>query len=156
MNSIRILFSITVNLSWPLFQLDVKNAFLYEDLQEEVYIEQPPGYVTQGKNKVSQKGHLWSQTEPRAWFEKFNITISGIGFHGFHSDHSVFVLHIKFGIVILAVYIDDILLTGSDSAGLLETKEYLKRYFVTKDIERSKYFPVIEVAHQKHSILLSQ
>jgi len=76
-------------------------------------------------------------------------------FTGFNQI-TVFVLHIKFGIVILAVYIDDILLTGSDSAGLLETKEYLKRYFVTKDIERSKYFPVIEVAHQKHSILLSQ
>ena len=39
MNSIRILFSIAVNLSWPLFQLDVKNAFLYEDLQEEVYMK---------------------------------------------------------------------------------------------------------------------
>jgi len=43
MNSIRILFSIVVNLSWPLFQLDVKNAFLNGDLQEEVYIEKPPG-----------------------------------------------------------------------------------------------------------------
>jgi len=52
MNSIRILFSFAVNLSWPLFQLDVKNAFLYEDLQEEVYIEQPPGYVAQGETKV--------------------------------------------------------------------------------------------------------
>jgi len=39
MNSIRIIFSIIVNLSWPLCQLDVKNAFLYGDLQKEVYIE---------------------------------------------------------------------------------------------------------------------
>jgi len=39
MNSIRILFSIDVNLSCPLFQMDVKNAFLYGDLQEEVYME---------------------------------------------------------------------------------------------------------------------
>ena len=54
------------------------------------------------------------------------------------------------------VYVDDILLTGSDSGGLLETKEYLKRYFVTKNMRRRIYFLGIEIAHQKHSILLSQ
>ena len=50
MKSIRILFSVAINLSWPLIQMDVKNAFLYGYLQEEVYMEQPPGYVAQGKN----------------------------------------------------------------------------------------------------------
>jgi len=59
MNSISILFSITVNLSWPLCQLDVKNAFLYGDLQEEVYIEQPPDYVAQSqKFVVSRKQYM--------------------------------------------------------------------------------------------------
>ena len=37
---------ITINLSWPLFQMDVKSAFLYGDLQEEVCMEQPPSYIT--------------------------------------------------------------------------------------------------------------
>jgi len=50
--NIRIIFSVVVNLSWPLCQLDVKNVFLYGDLQEEVYMEQPPCYVSQGANKV--------------------------------------------------------------------------------------------------------
>jgi len=70
-------------------------------------------------------------------------------------DHSVFVRRTKSVIVVLTVYIDDILLTGSDSAGLLETKKYLKRHFVTKDMGRPKYFLRIEIVHQKHSILLS-
>ena len=52
MNSIRILFSFAINLSWPLFQLDVKNAFLYGDLQEKIYMEQPPDYVAQRETKV--------------------------------------------------------------------------------------------------------
>ena len=48
LNSIRILFSIAVNLSWPLFKLDVNNAFLFGDLNE-VYMEQPSSYVIQGE-----------------------------------------------------------------------------------------------------------
>jgi len=52
LNSIRTLFSIVVNMSWLLFQLDVKNVFLYGDLKEEVYMEQPSGYLAQGENRV--------------------------------------------------------------------------------------------------------
>ena len=48
------------------------------------------------------------------------------------------------------------MLIGNDSAGLLETKQYLKRHFVTKDMGKHKYFLRIEIAHKKHSILLSQ
>ena len=54
------------------------------------------------------------------------------------------------------MYAYDILLTGSDLGGLLETKECLKRYFMTKDMRRPKYFLGIKLAHQKHSVLLSQ
>ena len=62
LNSIRILLSLIVNLSWPLFQLDVKNVFLYGDLQE-VYMEQPSGYVAQGKNKVCRLRQYMTQAE---------------------------------------------------------------------------------------------
>jgi hypothetical protein len=47
-SSVRVLISLAANLDWPLFQLDVKNAFLHGDLHEEVYMEQPPGFVAQG------------------------------------------------------------------------------------------------------------
>ena len=59
MNSIRIMFSIDVNMSWPLFQLDVKNAFLYGDLQEKVYMEQPPGYIAQRGTKVNHLKNIY-------------------------------------------------------------------------------------------------
>ena len=91
----------------------------------------------------------------RAWFKKYNITISGIDFHRCYSNHSVFVRHTKSGIIALVVYVD-ILLTDSDLARLLESKEYLKRYFVIKNMRKPKYFLGIEVAYQNHYVLLSQ
>jgi hypothetical protein len=45
LNSIQILLSLTINMEWAMFPLDVKNVFMYGDLQKEVYMEQPPGYV---------------------------------------------------------------------------------------------------------------
>ena len=46
-NTVRVLISLAVNLDWPLYQFDVKNVFLHRDLQEEVYMELPPGCILQ-------------------------------------------------------------------------------------------------------------
>lgn len=50
MTSVRLLISLAARYSWPLYQMDVKNAFLNGTLYEEVYMEQPPGYVAQGES----------------------------------------------------------------------------------------------------------
>ena len=52
LNSIRVLLSVVINQSWELFQLDIKNTFLYDDLTEQVLMEQPPGYIAQEENRV--------------------------------------------------------------------------------------------------------
>ena len=48
--SVRLLLSMAAMCSWPLYQLDIKNVFLHGDLVEEVYMEQPPGFVAQGES----------------------------------------------------------------------------------------------------------
>ena len=84
---------------------------------------------------------------PRAWFDEFSIVIFSIGFAHCHSDHSMFVRRTKSGSVILAVYVNDILLIGGDSMALAEIKEYLKRYFMTKDMGKPRNFLGIQVAY---------
>jgi len=155
LNSIMILFSIVANLSWSLLQLNVKNAFLYGMVIWRRYIWSNLRSMLLGGNKVCRlrKAIYRLKQSPRVWYKKFSITISGIGFHHCHSDHSVFLQHTKSGLVILVVYVNDILLIGSDSAGLLETKEYLRCHFVTKNMGKPKYYLEIKVIHQKHSVL---
>ena len=53
MASIRLLFSMDAMRSWSLYQLDIKNAFLHGDLAEEVYMEQPPGFVAQRESGLA-------------------------------------------------------------------------------------------------------
>lgn len=78
MNSVRILISLAANFDWSLHQLDVTNAFLHEDLQEQVYMQQPLGFVAERETyKVCllHKSIYGPKQSPRAWFEKQSTTL---------------------------------------------------------------------------------
>ena len=67
----RLVISLAAQNSWPIFQLDVKSAFLHGELQEQVFVDQPPGYVQQGKEKkvLRLKKALYGLKQaPRAWY----------------------------------------------------------------------------------------
>ena len=52
LNTVRVMLSLLANLDWPLHQLDVKNAFLHGDLEEEVYMDISPGYMAASMTEV--------------------------------------------------------------------------------------------------------
>ena len=62
LDTIRLILSIAAQYSWNVFQLDVKSAFLHDELKEEIYVQQPNGFVKKGEEKKSlqvKKGTLW-------------------------------------------------------------------------------------------------
>ena len=73
-----------------------------------------------------------------------------------NSDHSIFIRQRSTGCVILTVYVNDILVTGNDRTGVDESRAFLKKHFVTKDLDRPRYFLGIEIAHAKGRVILSQ
>ena len=80
--SVRLLLSMVAMHSWPLFQLDIKNVFLHGDLAEEVYMEQPPGFVAQGESGLVCKLRCLIyglKQSPRAWFSRFSSIVQEFG-----------------------------------------------------------------------------
>lgn len=143
---------------WPLHQLDVKNAFLNGDLEEEVFMSLPPGFAeTEGKVCRLKKSLYGLKQSPRAWFERFGKVVKRFGYHQSQGDHTLFYKHSKEGKrAILIVYVDDIILTGDDKVELKSLQGKLAEEFEVKDLGALKYFLGIEFARSKKGIFINQ
>jgi hypothetical protein len=159
MSTIRTLISCAANFDWPLYQLDVKNAFLHGDLREEVYMEIPPGFETdQTSEKVLKlKKSLYGlKQSPRSWFDRFRREMCNLGYKQCNGDHTVFYWHNGNHITILVVYVDDMIIIGDDPLEVAKLKENLCAQFEVKDLGQLRYFLGIEIARSPKGIILSQ
>jgi hypothetical protein len=77
---------------------------------------------------------------PRAWFGRFSTAVQQFGLIRSEADHSVFYRHSVQGCIYLIVYVDDIVITGSDQQGILQLKQYLSNQFQTKILVNSVTF----------------
>ena len=144
------LISISEARKWPLLQMDVKNAFLNGELSEEVYMKLPPGYSHPPgfPHRVCrlQRALYGLKQAPRVWFAKFNSTISQHGFSGNSFDTALFLRLSDYGITILLLYADDMIITGDDMQGIQDLKHFLGRQFEMKDLGPLNYFLCLEVS----------
>ena len=79
---VHLLLSMVAMCSWPLYKLDIKNVFLHGDLAEEVYMEQPPGFVAQGESSLVcrlRRSPYGLKQSPRAWFGRFSSVVQEFG-----------------------------------------------------------------------------
>ncbi|CAL9017884.1 unnamed protein product [Prunus brigantina] len=154
--TIRILLSLAANLDWPLHQFDVKNAFLHGDLEEEVYMDLPPGcnFTRDKGNQVCKlKKSLYGlKQSPRAWFGRFTKSMKFFGYTQSNADHTLFLKRDGKKLTALIVYVDDIVVTGNDTGEQLKLQKYLSQEFEMKDLGDLKYFLGIEVARSANGI----
>ncbi|KAJ9549313.1 hypothetical protein OSB04_021856 [Centaurea solstitialis] len=116
--TIRTVLSLATSRSWPIHQLDVKNAFLHGDLRETVYMFQPPGFTDRtNPNYVCRlKKSLYGLKQaPRAWYHRFATYVVTCGFKATTSDTSLFVYKRGNDMAYLLLYVDDIILTASNT-----------------------------------------
>ncbi|KAJ0466590.1 putative RNA-directed DNA polymerase [Helianthus annuus] len=156
--TVRTLLALAVKKNWFIHQLDVNNAFLHGDLDEEVYMKIPQGFIQENEKRVCRlrKSMYGLKQASRNWYQKFTSALLDMGYTQSVADPSLFIYRNGAIHVAALIYVDDVILIGNDMNKIKETKIVLHDKFTIKDLGCLKYFLGIEVARTKDGLVLSQ
>ena len=138
----------------------MKSAFLYGELEEDVYVLQPRGYEQKGEEgKVLKlkKALYGLKQAPRAWYSRIENYFMKEGFEKCQSEHTLFT-KIKEGekLLIVSIYVDDLIFTGNDKEMFDEFKASMKAEFEMTDLGRMKFFLGVEIVQNDEGIYIHQ
>ena len=125
------------------------------DLQEEIYMEQPPGYVQDNSSLVCllKKSLYGLKQAPRAWYAKMDSFLLNTSFSRCHYDPNVYTKKLGNHLIILVIYVDDLILTSSDPKILTHVKSSLKKNFEMSYLGHLHYFLGLQVLQRKKEYL---
>jgi histone deacetylase 1/2 len=145
--TVRVVLCIAVSKGWSINQLDINNAFLNGKLVEDVYMNQPEGFVDQQKPhyicKLSKSLYGLRQA-PRAWFDRLKSTLLSWKFKNSKADSTLFIYKTNTSIILVLVYEDDIIVTGNSDEELKQFTTKLNRIFTLMDLGSLHFFLGIE------------
>ncbi|KAL8149671.1 hypothetical protein AgCh_006619 [Apium graveolens] len=159
MTTIRLLIVLASVHGLIIHQMDVKTAFLHDDLEEEIYMDQPEGFFASGnERKVCKlvKSIYGLEQAPIDWHKKFDETVLSFEFLINESDKCVYYKVRENECVIVCLYVDDILLFGTNIEIINETKSFLKWHFDMKNMGEASVILGIKLTRSIDGITLSQ
>ncbi|KAI3690760.1 hypothetical protein L2E82_48967 [Cichorium intybus] len=159
LETIRLVLALAAQKNWKVHQMDVKSAFLNRTLKEDVYIDQPTGYVKKGEeHKVChlKKALYGLKQAPRAWYSRIEDYFLNHGFRKCPFEHTLFIQERRGKIVMVCVYVDDLVFTGSSHEMIEDFKQSMKNEFDMTDMGLLHYFLGIEVKQEKERIAICQ
>jgi transposase InsO family protein len=144
--SLRLLLALAALEDWEIHQMDVKSAFLNGLLDEEIYMEQPQGFVAPGQSDkvcLLKKAIYGLKQASRAWNLQFNQVLLDLGFKRTHSDAGIYHRLDAGGTIIIILYVDDITILGDTITQMTSLKATLSaRYEMTDLGEIDSYLGV--------------
>ncbi|GJS37209.1 retrotransposon protein, putative, ty1-copia subclass [Tanacetum coccineum] len=155
--AIRILIAIAAFYEYEIWQIDIKIAFLNGYLNEEVYMEQPEGFVSQKfPNRVCKlKRSIYGLKQAsRQWNKRFDDEIKKFGFSQNRDEPCAYVKASGSYVTFLILYVDDILIMGNNIPMLQDIKSYLGRYFAMKDLREVAYILGIKIYRDRSKRLI--
>jgi hypothetical protein len=144
--SIRTLLALAAHLDLEIHQVDVKTAFLNGKLDEEIYLRPPPGADTD-------KSLVWRLHQPlyglkqssRQWYQEVYAKFTNLGFTRLEADHSVFRRGKGSQLIIVAIYVDDMLIFAESIDILTSFKRQLSNTFPISDLGEARWILNMEM-----------
>ena len=135
--SYKVIFALAAALGLLIEQMDVKTAFLYGDIDEEIYVEQPTGLeAVPGKVCLLNKALYGLKQSPRIWYNTLAGFLKGLSFNELSSDLEVFAR----GNYYIAICVDDLLIVGTIRSEVDKIKAALKDRFEMTDLGPCNYY----------------
>jgi hypothetical protein len=157
MDSIRLALAIAAAKGWEVHHMDVKNAFLHSDLSEEIYMEQPQGFMQDSSLVCRLKKSLYGlKQDPRAWYPNMDSYLLSQNFVRCKSDPNVYILRTVDSLLLLVLYVDDLLITGCSTSEIATVKRILRDRFFMMDMGPLHFFLGLEISQDASGIKLSQ
>lgn len=157
--SIRTVLAYGVQNDIEIHQMDVETAFLNGELKEDIFMAQPEGYVLKGNEHLVcklKKSIYGLKQSPRCWNKCLSDFLSEIGFHQSCADPCVFIRNENDEMIIIAVYVDDLVLLCKDQNKLRDLKKVLMEKFKMKDLGPIHFILGISVTQDEDSLSLCQ
>ncbi|GJS60332.1 uncharacterized mitochondrial protein-like protein [Tanacetum coccineum] len=141
------------------YQMDVKSAFLYGNIEEEVYVCQPPGFedpdFTDRVYKV-EKALYGLHQAPRAWYETLSTYLLDNGFQRGKIDKTLFIKRHKGDILLVQVYVDDIIFGSTKKELCIAFEKLMHEKFQMSSMGELTFFLGLQVKQKKDGIFISQ
>lgn len=135
-------------------QMDVVTAFLYGELEEDIFIEIPEVFRNENTSKMVcklLKAVYGLKQAPKQWYHKIHtFLVDVLGFRASQNDPCVYILHRSSSFLVIAIYIDDLLMIGSEKLEIDELKDAFKKKFEMKDLGSAKVMLGLEITRQRN------
>ena len=151
-DSIRALLALVAHHDWELHQMDVKSAYLNGDLEEELYMKQPTGFVAPGTEGMVcrlNKSLYGLKQAGRTWNKRIDVELKAHGFAPIDADPCVYAYKRGSVVLIISLYVDDLLLASDSLQELNKVKVELQACFDMEDMGEASYALGIKIARDR-------
>lgn len=134
--TVQSLLAIVVKKDRVIHQLDVNNALLHGELEEDVYMKIPQGFCKKDETRVCKlKKSLYRLKQASCnWYQKITLALIKIGFKQAKMDHYLFIYKDSNTYITALIYVDDVIIAGNNLEKIQQKKDYLNKKFIIKDL----------------------